>query len=87
MPQKALSLQWLSSLPKSEQEEFKKLVLNSKKVLAKLEEICYNSIKVGESTKLTDYDSPSWSHKQADLNGYVRAYREMINLLHMPDQG
>ena len=78
--------QWFSSLPKAEQEEFKKLVLGSQKVLDKLSEICYNTIKNGESPSTSDYDSPSWAFKQADRNGYMRAYREIISLLNISDK-
>lgn len=83
----AVPIQWFSNLPKAEQEEFKNNLIGCKKVLDRLSELCYNSIKDGESTKLTDYDSPSWSHRQADLNGYVRAYREFIQLISLPDRG
>ena len=83
----AIPMQWFSNLPKAEQEEFKKSLVSSKKVLDRLIQMCYTSIKDGESTKLTDYDSPSWSHRQADQNGYVRAYQEIIQLLSLPDNG
>lgn len=83
----AISVQWFSNLPKSEQDEFKKSLLGCKKTLDRLSEMCYNSIKDGESSKLTDYDSPSWSHKQAHLNGYVQAYKEFIQLISLPDNG
>lgn len=86
MPPKGLPLQWFSNLPKAEQDDFKKSLLSSKKTLDRLLEICYNSIKDGESSKLTDYDSPSWSHKQAHLNGYAAAYREIIQLISLTDK-
>lgn len=28
-----------------------------------------------------DYDSPSWSHKQADRNGYCRGLKKAIDLM------
>lgn len=76
-----MQTKWFSHLPKSEQEEFKKYILSSQKVLDRLKEICYNTINDGVKTSFEDYDSPSWSHKQADLNGYLRAHRELIELL------
>jgi hypothetical protein len=82
-----LSLQWVSNLSPSEAEEFKKSLFGSKKVLDKLLEICYNKSKVVESPKLTDYDSPSWSHKQAHMNGRLEALQEIIQLITLPDQG
>lgn len=74
---------WYSSLPKAEQEEFKKLVLGSQKVLDKLKEICYNTIQSGVQAPKADYDSPSWAFKQADANGYMRAYQEIYDLLNV----
>lgn len=76
-----MQTKWFSSLPKSEQEDFKKLVLGSKKVLDKLHEICYNTIQNEVKTQEADYDSPSWAFKQADRNGYIRAYRELLALV------
>lgn len=72
--------QWFSHLPKEQQEDFKKLVLGSHKVLDRLSEICYNVIQSGVQTAKADYESPSWAYKQADLNGYLRAYREIMAL-------
>lgn len=65
----------------SEREEFTKVVLNSSLVLDKLRKIVYNRVISGEKVAPSDYDSPSWSHKQADSNGYARAYREILELL------
>lgn len=75
-----MQAQWFSNLPKDKQEEFKKNVISSQKVLDRLREICYNTIQNGVAAKETDYDSPSWAYKQADLNGYLRAYREIMQL-------
>lgn len=76
-----MQARWFSHLPSSQQEDFKKLVLGSHKVLDKLLDLCYTTIQNAELTKLDDYESPSWSHRQADRNGYLRAYREMADLV------
>lgn len=81
-----LSTRWFSHLPKAEQEEAKKLVLGSQKVLDFLSKICYNTLKDGEQVRESDYDSPSWAYKQADRNGYLRAYREVQDLLTISDK-
>lgn len=73
--------QWFSNLPKDKQDEFKKLVLGSQKVLDRAREICYNKIMELESPPTGDYDSPSWAYKQADRNGYIRALKEIEKLL------
>lgn len=75
-----MQVKWFNNLPSNQQEDFKKLVTGSHKVLDRLKEICYNTIQNGELTKQVDYDCPSWAYKQADLNGYLRAYREIAEL-------
>lgn len=72
---------------KSEDEriKFTELFESSSLILDKLSKILYNRINSGESVKTIDYDSPSWSHKQADLNGYLRAHKEIIDLLKNAD--
>jgi hypothetical protein len=80
-PRTQFPLEWLKGLPKADQEEFKKYVLSSKKVLDKLSEIVYNKIKVGESVSKNDYDSPSWSHRQAHDNGRNEAFNEILKLI------
>lgn len=73
-----MQTKWFQDLPKPEQDRFKQEVLNSKKVLDKLKELCYN-LRV--ESKSTDYDSPSWAFKQADQNGYNRALDDVIKIL------
>ena len=34
-----------------------------------------------QKTTHEDYDSPSWSHKQAHINGEIAALKKVINLL------
>jgi len=38
-----------------------------------------------ESMTKIDYDCPSWSHKQADQNGYNRAIRSIKKLIDIKD--
>lgn len=73
--------QWFSHLPQDKREEFKQLVLNSSTVLDRLKDIVYNMSKNGEESKTEDYDSPSWAYRQADKNGQLRAYRDILKLL------
>lgn len=77
--------QWFSHLPKNEQDEFKKLVLGSQKVLDRAAEIVYTRSIVETRPPIEDYDSPSWAYKQADRNGYLRAYTEIFNLLKLKE--
>jgi len=72
---------WFQDLPKSEQQQFKEIVLGSKKVLDKLSKIVYNMCVSGEKVSIDQYDSPSWSHKQAHQNGYNEALRDVLDIL------
>lgn len=81
-----MQMRWFSHLkdPK-DKAAFKEYIQGSQKVLDRIKEICYNSIKNGEQSKESDYDSPSWAYKQADLNGYLRAYQEILSLVDIED--
>lgn len=76
-----MKLDWTKGI--KDPEEAKKVqesVRNCQKVLDILSEICYNSIVELEKTKISDYDSPSWSHKQAHKNGEIEALKRVIEL-------
>jgi hypothetical protein len=83
-----MQTQWFRKAKSPQQrDEIKQIVLGSQKALDILAEICYNTIQESESRRISDdYDSPSWAHKQADLNGYIRAYKEMSRLLNVSDK-
>lgn len=72
---------WFGSSKGEEKENFKQNLLNSKIVLDKLLEIVYNMDKEREEVSFNDYDSPSWSHKQAHTNGYREALRRVIEVI------
>lgn len=72
---------WTQDLPPGEREEFSKIVLNSNLVLDKLRKIVYNRVISGEKVSVADYDNPSWSHKQAHINGQNSALREILDIL------
>lgn len=76
-----MKTEWLGSLRGEERENFKNSILSSKIVLDKLQEIVYNMYKKDESINSTDYDSPSWSHKQAHTNGRRDALRQILDLV------
>lgn len=72
---------WFKHLPRDKQEDFKKMVLGSSKVLDRLQEICYNIIHNRELPPESYLDEPNWAYRQADRNGYLRAYKEIAELL------
>lgn len=83
-PNSKLKTAWLQDLKDpADREAFANQVLASKKVLDKLQKIVYNKVTSGEKAQVVDYDCPSWSHRQADRNGYLRGLREVLELLNI----
>jgi len=79
-----LKTKWTQHLQTPEErKKFKESVQNSKFVLDRLKEICYNIIEESEKTSHADYSKPSWPYYQADRLGYVRALKEIISLLQL----
>lgn len=81
---KKLNSKWFTGdKTESEKEETRQLLSLCKPVLDNLAEMCYNTVKNTEAEMLTkiNYDKPSWSAYQADLNGYKRAYKEILTMI------
>lgn len=72
---------WTQGLPPAEKKEVEELVRGSTILLDRLRKILYNMQESKESTVLVDYDSPSWSHKQAHLNGQLDMLRQLQKIL------
>lgn len=72
---------WYRNLPRDQWDERKQVVSRSKFILDIAREIVYNMSIETQKTSESDYDSPSWSHKQAHLNGKQEAYREIMAIL------
>lgn len=70
---------WTAGLKAEEKQLMQDLLANNNKVLDKLSEICYNSIRDTESVS-SNYDNPNWALRQADLIGYRRAMENIIKL-------
>lgn len=49
----------------------------------KLEKIIQDKKDSVSKSSVVDYDSPSWSHKEADKIGYIRALTEVLELLNV----
>lgn len=69
-------------------EAAKSLVLNSSRVLGKLTEILQEELDALDRQEqfYTDYDNPSWSHKQAHRNGDRAALLRVLKLLDVKDK-
>ena len=75
---------WTSHLKTAEERKnFADYVRNSKDLLDRLQDLCYNYIQDAEKSSSNDYDSPSWAYKQADKVGYIRAMKQIIELTKM----
>jgi len=73
--------EWFRGLKTDEVEERKSFLLSNQKVLDILKEIVYNIRISCENVSETDYDSPSWSHKQAHHNGEVASLKRIERLI------
>lgn len=78
-------IKWTSHLKtKEEREGFQKLLRNTdKRVLERIEFLLQETINQLRSEEITlnSYDSPSWSHKQAHINGYVQGLTIALDLI------
>lgn len=76
-----MKTEWFKGIEdEKEIEKIKSSVRSSHLVLEQLIEICSNKIEELNAVNLKDYDSPSWSEKQAHINGMNEAYRKIIAL-------
>ena len=78
---KTVNQAWLTGLNGTEKDKMRQEVLNSQNLLDKLVEILYNMQEKKMDTVLGDYDTPSWSHKQAHINGQNAALRKVIEII------
>lgn len=82
-----LSTQWTKHLKDPEEiERFKSYVSSSQGVLEVLSNLVESKMDVREVFKEEDYNNSSWAYKQADRNGYLRALKEINQLLKGNDQ-
>lgn len=84
---KNLPLTWVKHLPKDEQESFSQIVKNSTTVLSRLKDILDEQLRdlASKETKISEYDSPAWSSKQAHRNGQFAAIKQLRDLLSFLD--
>lgn len=78
---------WIQGIPEEKRADFVSSVLSSP-VTRKLREYLHNrlsSLELREEKNL--YDNPSWSHKQAHINGNREIVKELLLLLSFDPQG
>jgi hypothetical protein len=76
---------WLKGKTEQEQAAIRSLLSNSSALIHEILHILdqLDNEEARAETNLTEYDNPSWSHKQADRNGARRAYRKIKQLFQM----
>lgn len=72
-----MNARWLKGLTGEAKEKRKKEILSYRNAFEELSKLLEEDY--GES--VPDYDCPSWSHKQADVNGANRKLRQIIELI------
>lgn len=78
------SSRWTKNLTEqADKERLQKTILGSRVALDRLKELIEEEVKAldNQEASLTDYDSPSWSHKQAHRNGERGFAKKIIELL------
>lgn len=80
------NLEWFRGLDKQEEEDLRNILANSTILLDRIEKIVYNMVISSEEVSVVDYDTPSWSHKQAHLNGQSNALRKVLAILRRREQ-
>lgn len=81
----ALSVRWTSHLNGEAKERFTNQVISSEPVLNRLLRLVEQSEKAEEARRLSSaaYEDVNWAQKQADSVGYLRALKEIKQLLHI----
>ena len=74
---------WYKGLDKDQTSEikmsFKSALILRKRLISMLEDKELENIRAGRNKD--GYDCPNWAYKQADLQGYLRALNDVINLI------
>lgn len=77
-----LPLAWSKGLSAKEKDDLEYVLRNNKILIGAFLNLLdqMEQEEARADTNLSEYDSPSWSHKQADRNGARRAYRKIKTL-------
>lgn len=75
-----MNTKWLKGFKGEALEKRKKELASYKNAFQALEKLLREDF-FEEGKSIADYDSPSWSHKQADMNGANRKLRSVLSLI------
>lgn len=70
-----LKNRFVSGVPEDEQDELRELFALARPVRERLSQVMKEKADAENANLQTQYESPSWAYKQADLNGYLRAMK------------
>lgn len=76
-----MDIRWFKGIPKDQKEARKKELLQYRNAFDALREVLSQEVEDFSA----DYDCPSWSHKQADINGANRKLRSILKLIDIKD--
>ena len=77
-----LASEWFAGCKSDEQkQELEQYLRNSTRLFDLLKSMVQKRYDASLGTKEADYDSVSWSHKQAHRNGKLEAFEEIWKLL------
>lgn len=80
--QRNIPSEWFTSCKSEEdKEELRQYLYNSTRLFDLLRDMLQRRYDQEWGAKVIDYDSPSWSHKQAHKNGRINAFEEIYKLL------
>ena len=72
-----MNARWLKGLTGEAKEKRKKEILSYRNAFEELTKL----LEEDYEESAPDYDCPSWSHKQADINGANRKLRQITELI------
>lgn len=76
-----LSTAWLIKVPEDKRTEVASSISQSTVVLRQLKLFIEHELAALDCPPTADYETPSWSHKQADRLGQMRALRRVLALV------
>ena len=77
-----MNVRWLKNTPSANKNARRKEILSYRNAFDELRKLLEEDLE----EFVPDYEVPSWSHKQADVNGANRKVRQIIDLITIKDE-
>ena len=81
-----MSSRLLREVPKEDHTSFRKELAAGNRIVTALVAALEREIVELAKTSAADYDTPSWSHKQAHLNGKLDSLKHVTSMLKQKDK-